>query len=134
MERSKKINLDRRSKLTILLLHQSYLVRKIKTSHSQQWSVWLTELVGVQQEIQAWYRKVAEKIQHQSRVNEFHMSEQTRIYHHAIHQKHMTKTFILKLKTDIGVIEVHGHLENLVADLLLNPAELDSSAQDILLN
>ena len=138
MERSKEINQDRRSRLNLLLLRQAYLVKKIQSSHSHQWSAWLTDLLQVQEEIQAWYRQVAEKIQHQSRVDEFQMSEQTRIYHHEIHQKHIKKSSILKLETDSGVLEGHAlcaeYLEDLVADLLLNPAELDPLAQEILLN
>ena len=50
----------------------------------------------------------------------------------------MKKSSILKLKTDTDVLEGHApcaeYLEGLVADLLLNPAELDQSAQELLLN
>ena len=92
MGRNKEINEDKRSRLNLVLLHQIYLVKKIQTGKSQQWAGWLTEHVGVQDQIQAWYRQAAEKIQHQSRVNEFQMSEQTRIYHHEIHQKLMKRS------------------------------------------
>ena len=138
INRSKEINQDRRSRLNLLLLRQAYLVRKVQGNQSEMWSAWLTELVGVQHQIQAWYKEVAEKVQHQSRVNEFLRAEQTRIYHHEIHQKHLKKKSILKLQTSDGVIEGHAacaqYLENQVAQLLLNPAELDRSAQDTLLN
>ena len=92
MGRNKEINEDKRSRLNLVLLHQIYLVKKIQTGKSQQWAGWLTEHVGVQDQIQAWYKQAAQKIQHQSRVNEFQMSEQTRIYHHEIHQKLMKRS------------------------------------------
>ena len=138
INRSKDINQDRRSRLNLLLLRQAYLVRKVQLNQSERWANWIAELVGVQAQIQAWYREVAEKIQHQSRVQEYQMSEQTRKYHHELHQKHNRRSSILKLKTDSGIIEGHDpcaeYLENLVADLLLKQAELDTTAQDVLLN
>ena len=106
--RSKEINQDRRSRLNLLLLRQAYLVRKVQINQSERWATWIAELVGVQAQIKAWYRDVAEKIQHQSRVQEYQMSEQTRIYHHELHQKHNRRSSILKLKTDSGIIEGHG--------------------------
>ena len=138
ISRSKEINQDRRSRLNFLLLRQAYLVKKIQINHSERWPVWIAELVQVQDQIQSWYRDIAEKVQHQSRKQEFQMSEQTRIYHHELHQKHHRRSSILKLKTGSWIIEGHSacaeYLENLVADLLLKHAELDRSAQDILLN
>ena len=138
ISRSKEINQDRRSRLNFLLLRQAYLVKKIQINHAERWPVWIAELVQIQEQIQAWYRDIAEKVQHQSRKREFQMSEQTRIYHHEIHQKHHRRSSILKLKTGSGILEGHSacaeYLENLVADLLLKPTELDRSAQEILLN
>ena len=139
MERSKEINQDRRSHLNLLLLRQSYLIKKIQLAQTQLWDRWLSDLFRVQQQIQEWYRQIAEKIQHQSRVNEFQEAEQTRIYHHEIHQNYLKKSSILKLQTDDGVL-VEGHqqcaqlLEGMVADILLYPAELDQVAQSILLS
>ena len=112
-------------------------MRKIQQSQHQQWGPRLAELATVQQKIQSWYRKAAEKVQHQARVDEFQMGENTRIYHHEIHKKHLKKSSILKLETSSGMIEGHKacaeYLENLVADLLLVPAELDFQAQETLL-
>ena len=137
MERSKEINQDRRAKLNLLLLHQAYLVRKIQHSQSHEWEHRLAELMNVQQQIQSWYRQVAQKIQQQARVDEFQVAEQTRIYHHEIHKKHLKKSSILKLQTESGLLEGHKscaeYLENLVADLLLEPANLDTTAQETLL-
>ena len=66
------------------------------------------------------------------------MSEKTRIYHHEIHQKHLKRSSILKLQNETGLLEGHTpcaeFLEELVGDLLLNPAQLDHQAQEILLN
>ena len=136
LERSKQINRDKRSVLNLLLLRQAYLVRKIKHSN-QFWKDKLQELLTVQSQIQFWYKQQAEKIQHQSKVDEFQVSEQTRIYHHEIHKKLLNKSSILKLQTESGLLVGHDscakYLEDLVADLLLNPAELNLTAQDILL-
>ena len=107
MERSKEINQNKRAELNLLLLRQAYLIRKIKAGHSALWRHRLTDLVTVQSQIQRWYRQAAEKVQHQSRVNEFQVSEQTRIYHHQIHKKHLKKSSILKLQTDTGLL--YGH-------------------------
>ena len=63
--------------------------------------------------------------------------ENVRIYHHELHSKHLRKSSILKLKTEIGTLEGHhacaNYLEKAVGDLLLHPATLDSAAQDALL-
>ena len=130
MERSKEINQDKRSQLNLLLLRQTYLVRKVQQSQHQQWGLMLAELTTVQQQIQSWYRKASEKIQHQSRVDEFQIGENTRIYHHEIHKKHLRKSSILKLETDSELLEGHTacaeFLENLVGDLLLVPADLET--------
>ena len=138
LERSKEINQDRRGKLNLLLLRQAYLVKKLQNSELQLWGEKIAELADVQDQIQSWYQEVAKKVQHQARVDEFQENESTRIYHHEIHKKHLKKSSILKLQTDTGVIEGHTacskYLENLVADLLLKPPNLDSEAQEILLN
>ena len=139
IERSKEITKDRKSFLNLLLLRQCYLIKKIQHSQPQFWDRWLTDLYSTQHQIQDWYRQIAEKLQHQSRVAEFQESEKTRIYHHEIHQNHVKKSSILKLQADSGVV-LQGHdqcaqyLEGLVADLLLHPAELDHAAQSTLLS
>ena len=138
MERSKEINTDRRSELNLLLLRQAYLLKKIQHSSLQSSKYLQADLLVVQSNIQAWYSKLADKIKHQSRVDEFQVSEQTRIYHHEIHRKHLKRSSILKLQTETGLLEGHDacaeYLENVVADLLLNPAGLDATAQEILLS
>ena len=137
MERSKEINRERRSQLNLLLLQQAYLLRKMQHSNILAWNTWQADLVHVQDKIQAWYSKVAEKVKHQSHVDEFQVSEKTRIYHHEIHKKHIKKSAILKLQSETGLLEGHDacaeYLEDLVADLLLHPAELDIAAQEALL-
>ena len=139
MERSKEINRDKKSVLNLLLIRQAYLIKKCRNSYQGQgWTEKLSELLTVQSEIKAWYKQEAEKIKHQSRVDEFQSSEQTRIYHHEIHQKHLNKASILKLQTESGLLVGHDdcakYLEDMVAKLLLYPAELDPSAQEILLD
>ena len=69
MERSKEINYNKRAELNHLLLRQAYLARKNQAGQFCREK--LTELVSVQSEIQTWYRKASEKVQHQSRVDEF---------------------------------------------------------------
>ena len=88
----KQANQDKREELNFLLLRQAYLAKKIQLSHACDWSLQLATLMTVQYQIQAWYRKQAERIKHQSRVSEYQESEQTRIYHHEIHKKHIKKT------------------------------------------
>ena len=61
MERSKEINQEKRSQLNLLLLRQTYLVRKVQQSQHQQWGLMLAELTTVQQQIQSWYRKASKK-------------------------------------------------------------------------
>ena len=112
-------------------------MRKLQHYQTHRWTSQIPELVGIQIRIQDWYNRAAEKIKHQSRVDEFQTEEKTRIYHHEIHKQHMKKSSILKLMTDSGIIEGHDtcahHLETMVADLLLKPAELDQTAQQLLL-
>ena len=138
MDRSKQINIERRSRLNLLILRQTYLVKKIRASHQGDWSKWLAELSVIQFQINDWYKGSADKIKRQARVQEFQESEKTRIYHHEIHQRHIRKSAILKLQTTnellIGHEKCAHHLESLVGDLLLSPANLCSSAQDTLLN
>ena len=138
MDRSKEMNEFRRGRLNLFILRQGYLVRKLQQNQVQQWGVRLAELVNVQHQIQSWYWESAKKIQHQARVDEFQESENTRIDHHEIHRKHIKKSSILKLQTDADLLEGHAacadHLESLAADLLLEPATLKITAQEVLLN
>ena len=138
MNRSKQINTERRSQLNLLLLRQSYLVRKLQLSHQDQWTKWLPEISVIHCQINDWYKEASNKIKNQARVQEFQESESTRIYHHEIHQKQLKKSSILKLQTENELLVGHdlcaGHLENLVEDLLSSPPNLNISAQQILLN
>ena len=97
----------------------------------------LGELKEVHLLVEAWYQKESEKVQHQSRVDEFQMNEKTTLYHHELLKKVIKKTSILKLQTENGLLEGHSHcakyLEKTVEDLLLHPAALDQVAKDILL-
>ena len=97
----------------------------------------MTELITVQSQIRTWYQEQSERIQHQTRVNEFQTSEKTRIYHHELHKRHMSKSSILKLLTESGIITGHDscaeYLENMVEDLLSKPEVMDTEAQNILL-
>ena len=137
MVRTKQINQGKRSSLNLLLLRQSYLMKKIKHSGQDLWRIKLPELITVQSQIQTWYQEQSQRIQHQTRVNEFQISEKTRIYHHELHKRHLSKSSILKLLTESGIITGHDscaeYLENMVEDLLSKPEVIDSEAQNILL-
>ena len=133
-QRSKEINIARREELNLLLLRQSYLTWKVATLGQ---TGKLGELKAVHLLIENWYNKECQKVQHQSRVDEFQSNEKSSIYHHELHKRIVKKSSILKLDTGVGVISGHGEcaafLEQLVEDLLLNPAQLDPDAQQTLL-
>jgi hypothetical protein len=92
----------------------------------------------VQMLIVEWFEDESSKIAIQSRVEDIEQSEKVRIFHHEQHRKHFKRSAILKLKTEEHVI-IEGHkecatyLESKVADLLLNPAVLNATAQATLL-
>ena len=72
-----------------------------------------------------------------SRSNDLNLSEKVCIYHHGQHKQFRKRSSILKLMTSEGFIEGHeacaSALEANVASHLLNPAQLDPLAQEILL-
>ena len=68
MDRSKELNRERKGELNLLLLRQSYLIKKIQYSSREVWSNWQADLIGVQARIQVWYSSMAEKVKHQSKL------------------------------------------------------------------
>ena len=134
IERTKEVNKERRLYLNLLFLRQSYLSKKVR--HGEPGS--LPALREIHLKIEHWFSTEAEKIKHQSRVDDVQESEKVRIFHHEIHQKHVKRSNILKLETGSG--ELAGHkacsdfLHKEVADLLLHPAVLDPAAQQALLH
>ena len=78
-QRSKEINMARRGELNLLLLRQSYLTHKIASLGQ---SGKLGELKSVHLLIELWYSKECQKVQHQSRIEEFQSNEKSSIYHH----------------------------------------------------
>ena len=119
--------------LNLLLLRQSYLVKKIQTGSLGR----LQELKQVQLQIVQWHADECEKVKIQSRSEELNTPESVRIYHHELHAQHIKKSAILKLKTEKELLVGHtacaNYLENAAADILSKPADLDLRAQDILL-
>ena len=81
--RGKEVAKEKRGILTLLLIRQAYLVRKVQQGCLQK----LAELKLVQIKIQEWYKKESEKIKMQGKVEEINESENVRIYHHELHQK-----------------------------------------------
>ena len=137
-KRSQEINEDRRGELNLLLIKQAYYVKKLRSNQEAQNLSILTELKMTQAKICAWYKTQSEKIQTQSRKDEFQSSEATRIYHHELHRQFVKRGLILKLETSMGVLEGHEacakYLESKVQDLVGQPAMLDVDAQDTLLS
>ena len=133
LDRTKEMQTARKEVLNLLLIRQAYLTRKLQLGMNHM----MGELKEVHLLVEAWYQKESEKVQHQSRVEEFQMNEKTTLYHHELLKKVIKKSSILKLQTDNGVLEGHSkcakYLEKTVEDLLLHPAALDKVAQDILL-
>ena len=117
------MNKERRNYLNLLLVRQAYLTRKIQTGLLTR----LDELKTVHLLIEEWYNPECGNIALQSRADDIQQLEKFRIYHHEIHQKLIKKTSILKLDTEIGILEGHTacatYLENSVADIL-HPATL----------
>ena len=97
----------------------------------------LPDLRTVQLEIEEWYDEEAEKVIHQSKVDDVQMSEKARIHHHENHQKRIRNSSILKLTTERRMIEGHDvcsvFLQDTLEDLLSHPAKLDTISQAILL-
>ena len=118
----------------MLLLKQSYFTKKLQEGKLTM----LGQLRDVQTKINEWYEEESKKIVIQARVDDVQESEKVSIFHHEQHLKHIKRSAILKLNTkEVGIIEGHkdcsNYLEKQVADLLLNPAELNHAAQAALL-
>ena len=133
MLRGRELNKISKESLTLLLVRQSYLNKKVKSGNFHA----LGELKAVHLQIQLWYQKSCEKIKDQSRATEFQTNEKVTIYHHEVHKKLIKKSSILKLDTPNGLIEGHDkcaeYLENEVKSLLLVDAGLSLKAQEKLL-
>ena len=126
LSRSKELNKQKRGELNLLLIRQAYLGREIFRGNLSK----LSELRFVQEEVNAWYQRESEKIVLQSRTKEVNVNEKVRIYHHELHRKKIKQSTILRLETDVGVVEGHEqcakYLEQQVEDLLLNQHVIDS--------
>jgi hypothetical protein len=98
----------------------------------------LAELKSIHLLIEQWYKKESEKVQYQSRVNEFQSNEKTTIYHHELHKRVIKRNAILRLQSEQGLLEGHTacatYLEKSVEELLLHPATLDKVSQQVLLD
>ena len=134
LERTKEINSSKREVLNLLLIRQAYVTSKLKQGCLSV----LGELFYIHNLIENWYLEESKKVQLQSRVDEFQLNEKTSLYHHELHKEVLKRTSILQLSTDEGLIAGHDlcakYLEKSVEELLVNPPNLDPSAQDILLN
>jgi hypothetical protein len=132
--RSKELKKKKTSELNCLMMKQGYFTRELQAGNMDS----MGRLKEVQSDIQQWYQKESEKVVLQSRVDDVQQSEKVRIFHHEQHKKHIKRSSILKLDTREGILEGHDacseFLQQELANLLLNPAELDSTAQASLLS
>ena len=133
LERTKVLNKERKSLLNLLMLRQSFLTKKLHSGVNV-----FEPLRIVHLKIENWFQKEVDKVKYQARVDDIQDSEKVRIYHHELHQKHIKKSSILKLKHENQIISGHGECMNFlhskVAVLLGKKAQLDESAQNVLLN
>ena len=129
LERSKELNRERKSSLNLLMMRQCFLARKVQGGSP--------ELLPALREVEEWYRQKVARIKHQARVDDIQQSEKIRIYHHELHRKHIQRNSILKLNTEMGLLEGHTacstYLQDIVRNLLANPAILDQECQEVLL-
>ena len=132
--RSKELKKQRRSVLNLLCVRQAYLGSKVRCGDLST----LSQLAEVNLRICKWYEEESQRVILLSRAEDINSNEKVRIYHHALHRKHINRSSILKLETPTGTVEGHEScaqaLEENVASHLLHHAQLDPGAQDILLS
>ena len=133
MERGRELNKERRGQLNLLLVRQAHLTKKVQADVFGK----LLELKEVSMIMGKWYIEESNKIAIQANIKDLEQSENVRIYHHALHQKSIKNSSILRLQTDAGLLEGYRacaeYLEQSVASHLLQPAALDPMAQQVLL-
>ena len=133
INRGKEINLHNKGHLNLLLLRQAYLVSKLHDGELNK----LRELSEVKSELNNWYIQAAEKVKLQSRCEEIDSPEDTRVYHHELHNKQIKNSSILKLATERGTLYGHAdcatYLEDQVKELLINKPDLCLESQEELL-
>ena len=133
IERGKELNKEKFGELNLLQIRQAYLVKKIQAGSFQ----YLAHLHYVHDQMNRWHKEECEKVKIQSKCDEVSSAENVRIYHHELHRKHINRSSILKLETEENIYNGHDecsrYLEEQVAHLLLQPAGLDSQAQEELL-
>ena len=132
--RSKELKKQRRGFLNLLCVRQAHLGSKVRSGDLST----LSQLAEVNLRIGKWYEEESQRIVLISRAEDINTNEKVRIYHHALHRKHINRSSILKLETPTGIVEGHEScaqaLEENVASHLLHPALLNPEAQDILLS
>ena len=132
--RTTELKKQRRSALNLLCVRQAYLGGKVRGGDFSS----LGQLAEVNLRICKWYEEESQKIILLSRSEDINTNEKVRIYHHALHRKHINRSSILKLETPTGIVEGQDNcaraLEENVAAHLLHAAPLDLGAQEILLS
>ena len=134
IERGKEMSKENRGRLNLLLIRQSYLVRKLHEGCFDR----LLEHRKVQLEINEWYQEESLKLQVQSKMSDIVESESVNIFHHDLHKKYILKSSILRLTAEENKV-MNGHaecaafLEESVSQLLSGSPQLDEKAQRVLL-
>ena len=75
IERTKVINKERKRRLNLLMLHQSFLTSRVHTGDLEN----LPLLRKTQMEIESWFEAEVERVKHQCRVSDVQESEKVRI-------------------------------------------------------
>ena len=120
---------EKRGRLNLLLIRQAYLVRKLHSGNLEA----LTDLKSVQKEVNDWYDNENEKIKFQAKMDNITENEIVKIYHHEIHQRLIKKLETSSNESVTGHWECARYLEKSVEDILCGAPNINTQAQDILL-
>ena len=133
LTRSKEINKSRRGQLNLLLLQQTFFLSRFKKGNKDA----LISLKETQNLINNWFQEEADRTLIQIGMDEIDEAEEVRIFHHDLHKKRITRSAILELETETGVLDGHvpcaEYLNNNVKELLENSFVPDRTAADTLL-
>ena len=77
LQRTKELNVKKRGILNLLLIRQAYLTKRVQQGLKNS----LGELLHVHSLIDQWYVKESQKVQMQSKIDEFQFNEKTTLYH-----------------------------------------------------
>ena len=124
---------DNKEYLNCLYLKQTYFHNKIIEGNKEAHLKYKT----VNMEITDWFKDEAKQLQLLINLKDLTESENTNLYHHALHKKKITNSAILELDTEEGILRGHQectkYIEKSVRNLLTIPYDFDLEAQETLL-